>query len=122
MSLANIAILEHLPGEDVLVSLLQHTLQIRVAGKSIRNGRLVHFKRVHYVFQLIFINGKGNRETLELPLPFGVEMYGDENLIYFDYRMKTLSHGDPDLLFKIRKVKNTNSSVFFDRIVEIEYK
>jgi hypothetical protein len=122
MSLANIAILEHLPGEDVLVGLLQHTLQIRVAGKNIRNGRLVHFKRVHYVFQLVFINGKGNRETLELPLPFGIERYNEESLVYFDYRNKTLSHGNADLLFKISKIRNTNCSVFFDRIVEIEYK
>lgn len=121
MSLANIAILEHLPGENVLASLLQHTLQIRVAGKNIRNGRLVHFKRVHYVFQLIFINSKGNRETLELPLPYEIESYSEDNLIYFDYRNKTLSHGDADLLFKLRKVRNTNCSIFFDRIVEIEY-
>jgi len=122
MSIANTAILEHLPGEDILSSLLQQTLRIRVAGKAIRVGRLVYFKRIHYVFQLIFINNKGNRETLELPLPFGVESYTHEGLVYFDYRNKTLSQDDEDLLFRLKKIKTVNSTVFYDKIVEIEYK
>ena len=121
MSLASTAILDFLPGEEILSRLLQQTLKIRVGEKSVRNGRLVHFKRVHYVYQLTFVNVKGNRETLELPLPFAVEQHRDEHLIYFDYRDDTLVSGDSDLLLKLKKIRSTNATGFHNKIVEIEY-
>lgn len=121
MSLASTAILEFLPGEQALETLLQQTIKVRVGEKNLRNGRLVHFKRVHYVFQLTFTNIKGNRETLELPLPFGVEVHKKEKLVYFDYRNDTLSQNSEDLLLKLKKVRSNNASVFYNRIVEIEF-
>ncbi len=121
MSLAGTAVLDVLPGEKELESLLQQTLKIRVGDKNIRNGRLVHFKRTHFVYHLTFLNNKGNRETLELPLPFSVEIHKEEKLVYFDYRNDTLSCKDDTLLLKIKKVKNNNSLVFYNNIVEIDF-
>lgn len=121
MSLASTAILEHLPGEQAFADLLQRNVRIRLGDKNLRYGRLVHYKRVHYVYQLTFINAKGNRETLELPIPFTVEQHKGENLIYFDYRNDTLAQNDLDLLIKIKKIKSSNASIFYNKIVEIDY-
>jgi hypothetical protein len=121
MSLAGTAVLETLPGERELVSLLQATLKIRVGEKNVRTGRLVHFKRTHFVYHLTFLNSRGNRETLELPLPFFIEMHRDEKLMYFDYRNDTLSCKDDELLLKIKKIKSNNASIFYNNIVEIDF-
>ena len=121
MSLSNTAILEFFPGEEILSSLLQNTLHVRVGGKNTRSGRLIYFKRTHYVYCLIFLNGKGNRETLELPIPFNIEYYKNEKLVYFDYRVKTFTNGDENLQLKLNKLKVNNSTVFYDKIVELEY-
>ena len=121
MSLAGTAVLDNLPGEKELESLLQQTLKIRVGEKNIRNGRLVHFKRIHFVYHLTFLNSKGNRETLELPLPFSIETHKEEKLLYFDYRNDTLSRKDDVLLLKIKKIKSNNALVFYDNIVEIDF-
>jgi hypothetical protein len=122
MSLSNTAILEFFPGEEILSSLLQSTLQIRINNKNIRVGRLIHFKRIHYVYCLVFLNSKDGRETLEIPIPFNIEMYKDEKLIYFDYRVKTFTNNNADIQLKVNKIKTTNSTTFYDKIVEIEYK
>jgi len=121
MSLSNTAIIEFFPGEEILADLLQQNLVIKVSGKIIRQGRLIFFKRVHYVYQLTFIKPKGNRETLELPLPFTIETYPQEKLVYFDYRNKTLTHNNPELNMKLSRVKIIDPTVFYNKIVEIEY-
>jgi hypothetical protein len=40
---------------------------------------------------------KKTREKIEIPIPFDVEIHPEDNLVYFDYRIKTLSKHAPEI-------------------------
>lgn len=82
--------MDQIPGESFLISCLQKRLTFTVANKVIRVGKLILFRRFHYFIQMALISDKGVRENLEVPIPFKVEHYKDEGLLYFDYRLKSL--------------------------------
>ena len=57
---------------------------------------------------------KGIRENFDLPIPFKVENYQEEGLLYFDYRLKSLEvESLPIIPEKIH-------SAYFDKILEIQ--
>ena len=58
-------------------------------------------------------NDKNLRENFDIPIPFEVEVYPDDNLAYFDYRVESLKTENLPLLPK--KI----TSNFFDKILEV---
>jgi hypothetical protein len=92
---------------------LQSYLTLSINNKLIKKGRLILFKRVHFFIQLSFLSDKNTIEHLELPIPFDVEDYFDEGLVYFDYRIRSLRIDSvPEVVGKV-------TSTFFDKILEI---
>jgi hypothetical protein len=113
--------LDSLPGESFLTKSLQYPIKVTLGKKLIKQGRLIIFKQVHYYIQITILNSKNTKEVFEIPIPFRVEEYPLENLIYFDYRIKSLAGKNKDLEDQLTnfKIKNTSPSQYYDKILEI---
>lgn len=105
---------DYIPGEQYLISCLQQNLSFTINNRSIKRGRLLLFRRFHYFIQIALLTEKGTRENFEIPIPFNIEFYQDDGLMYFDYRIKSLQ---TNILPKIPEKVN---SVYFDKILEIQ--
>ena len=57
---------------------------------------------------------KGNRENVEIPIPFDIEYHEEEGLMYFDYRVSAL------YAEALPKCGEKIASSFFDKILEIQ--
>jgi hypothetical protein len=114
--------LEEIPGEKFLTRLLQSPVKFIIGHKTIKQGKLVLFRRAHYYIHITLLTSKNNKESFEIPIPFKVEEYHQEGLAYFDYRIQNLSGLDTDLNKKLLKVrvKNINPSQYYNRILEIQ--
>lgn len=100
---------------------LQSLLSFTLGKRIIREGRLIIFKRSHYFFQITILNSKNQTECFEIPIPFKSEHHPEENLLYFDYRMKTLAGSDQDLEKNLLgQIGRTSPSQYFNKILEIQ--
>jgi hypothetical protein len=107
--------------ENYFSTHLQSLLSFTLGKRVIREGKLIIFKRSHYFFQITILNSKNQTECFEIPLPFKVEHHPDENLLYFDYRIRSLSKGDSELEKNLLQSTNKSSpSQFFNKILEIQ--
>lgn len=106
--------LDRIPGEHFLISCLQKTINFSVNNKTLKKGKLILFRRVHYFVQISLLTEKGTRENIEVPIPYKVEDYSEEGLLYFDYRLKSLE------VECLPRIPDKVSSVYFDRILEIQ--
>ena len=116
------AFLEEIPGEAFFERHLQSPIKFILGQKTIKQGRLVIFKRAHYYLHITLLTAKNNKESFEIPIPFKVEEYIHEGLAYFDYRIQGLHGLNEELnerLSKIR-IKNTNPSQYYNKILEIQ--
>lgn len=119
MSIIN-TYLDYIPGEEFLTKSLQYELLFQLDKKTIKKGRLLIFKRVHYHILITLLTPKNEQEKFEIPIPLHVEDYPEEKLIYFDYRLHNLTNNDIT-----KKKLNTNAnylqpSQFFNKILEIQ--
>lgn len=109
--------------EDVCKSLLQRTVSFTVKNKIIKKGKIELFtqRNFHIVFHLL--TNKNKKEKLEIPIPFSIEEHLDDGLLFFDYRIKSLSkyfpEAEPDLLKLLEKNKSKNTK-FTNNILLIE--
>ena len=82
--------------EEVCKSLLQRSVSFIIKNKVIKKGKIELFtqRNFHIVFHLL--TGKNKKEKLEIPIPFSIENHVDDGLIFFDYRVKSLSKYFPE--------------------------
>lgn len=106
--------LDQVPGEQFLLASLQKHVNFSINGKVIKKGRLLLFRRIHYYVQIALLTDKAQRENFEIPIPFKVENYQDEGLIYFDYRLKSLETDELPI------IPDKVPSAYFNRILEIQ--
>lgn len=119
MSVLN-TLLDCMPGEEFLTNSLQYEVVFTLGTKPIKKGRLLIFKRVHYHIQITILNTKNERESFEIPMPFNVEEYPEENLIYFDYRLHNLFDQTTQTKLNNTKLGYTHPSQFLNKILEIQ--
>jgi hypothetical protein len=113
--------LDEMPAEDFFTKNLQCSLIFNLGTKTIRKGRLIIFKKSHFFIQISLLTIKGNQETFEVPIPFKVEYHPGENLIYFDYRLKSLTGNNEDLKdLVLHQIKKNTPSQYFNKILEIQ--
>lgn len=105
---------DQIPGEQFLFQCLQKNVTFSVNNRTVKRGRLLLFKRFHYFIQIALLTEKGTKENFDIPIPFKIEDYLDEGLLYFDYRLKSL---EVDILPIITEKV---SSIYFDKILEIQ--
>lgn len=99
---------------NLLVPFLQKPVSFSIKGRVVKKGRLLLFKKTHYFLQFSLETLKRTRENIDVPYPFDVEYYSDEELLYFDYRLKSLH------VSSMPKIPEKVSSIYFDNILEIQ--
>lgn len=112
--IASTVSIDQVPGESFLFSCLQKNVNFSINNKTIKRGRLLLFRRFHYFIQIALLTERGTRENFDIPIPFKVEDYLEEGLLYFDYRLSSLEVQSVPLL------KEKVSSIYFDRILEMQ--
>jgi hypothetical protein len=105
--------------EDVLTNTLQKNISLEVDGKVFKTGKLILFSTKYYFICLTLNTSKKQREKVEIPIPFNVEVHSKDNLIYFDYRIKTLTHTNENAKQIIDKLEATKNK-FYNKILTIE--
>lgn len=107
--------------ENACKFLLQKDITIELGKKLYKKGKLIlfHQKNFHLVF--IMNTAKKNKEKVELPIPYDTEIHIEDNLVYFDYRIKTLTKYAPEIetnliLYPLKVAGNK----FWDIIVTID--
>lgn len=104
---------EFIPGESFLMNCLQKNITFSVSNKTIKKGRLLLFRKVHYYIQIALQTEKNQKENFEIPIPFAIESYHDEGLLYLDYRVSSLG------LTKLPPFPPKISSSYFNKILEV---
>jgi hypothetical protein len=106
--------------EDICKFLLQKNISLELKNKQFKNGKLVIFNQKNFYINFVLENDKKTHEKIELPIPYDIEFYQEENLIYFDYRLKCLYKFSPEietnLIFYPKKVAGNK---FWDTILTI---
>ena len=121
MSIVNTYV-DSYPGEMFFTSSLQNNLIFTLGKKVVKQGRLILFKQAHFYIQLSLLSNKNVKEILEIPIPFYIENYPHEKLIYFDYRFRALAGNDTSISQRLQNVtiKNINPSQYYNKILEIK--
>jgi len=114
-------LLDSIPGEIPLADILQHNVQFILGKRTIKSGKLILFKRQHFCLQITMMNSKQALESFEIPIPYKTEYYPEQGVIYFDYRIITLSKRDKEIEKRLRllSIKNIAPSYYYDKILEI---
>ena len=110
----DISYYDTVPGEQFFVNTLQKPIALSVKGKTFKRGRLLLFRRAHYYIQLSLETLRNSRENVDIPIPFNVECYEKEGLMYFDYRVGSLN------VESLPKVPEKLTSVYLNNILEIQ--
>ena len=104
---------------DFLMNLLQKNINLYLNNKVYRHGKVLLFKHKNYFIELI-LQTENKDKRVEIPIPFNIEHYSEENLTYFDYRLKTVAENNEELYNQILKNSKRSKSKYLDRILEIE--
>jgi hypothetical protein len=98
--------------DTTLKNHLQKEVSLFLNDKVYKTGKFIlySFQDYHIEFDVIFNN---KIKKILLPVPFNIEHYIEDNLIYFDYRIKSLY---TELAF------NEKQNRFYNKILEIQFK
>jgi hypothetical protein len=105
--------------EDALKFLLQKNLRLNI-NKQYRKGKLLLFKQNNYHIEFTVRKNDIDIKRFEIPIPFAIERWDEEGLIYFDYRLKTLSKKNAALFERLSKLPVDGKNKFYDKILEIQ--
>jgi len=109
--------------DNTLKNLLQKTIVIYLKNKQYKTGKLILYKLTHYFLELTLKNLESSKlKKVEIPYPFAFEYWKNDNILYFDYRLKNISKNDDVLLGKILKMTRVGDNKFYNSILEIEIK
>lgn len=118
------SIIDFIPGEKYFANALQSNLTFFLGKKQIKKGKLILFKRAHYHIIFTMVNGRDNKENFEIPIPFKVEYYPEESIMYFDYRIRSLSGNNKEIEERLSKIKIRGilPTQYYNKILEISTK
>jgi len=77
--------------------LLQKNITLELNKKTYKQGKLILFSQKNFYITFIMDTTKKQKEKIEIPIPFDIEIHEDDDLVYFDYRIKTLSKHAPEI-------------------------
>ena len=100
--------------------LLQKNITLEIKNKPYKQGKVVLFYQKNFYITLVMDTVKKVKEKIELPIPYDVEIHEEENLIYFDYRIKTLAKHAPEIETNLLVYpKKISGNKFWDSILLI---
>jgi hypothetical protein len=107
--------------EEACKFLLQKTISLELGNKIHKQGKLIIFYQKNFYLTFIMDTAKKDREKIEIPIPYDVEIHENDNLIYFDYRLKTLAKHAPHIEDHLRLYSSKkNSNKFWNTILTID--
>jgi hypothetical protein len=74
--------------ENACKFLLQKEITLEVNKKIYKKGKLILFYQKNFYLVFIMKTAKKEKEKIEIPIPYGVEIHEEDNLVFFDYRIK----------------------------------
>jgi hypothetical protein len=106
--------------EEACKFLLQKNVTLEFNNKTYKQGRLILFYQKNFYISFIINSSKRDKDKIEIPIPYDIEFYPDEGLVYFDYRIKTLAKLAPEIehYLKVYATKVANNK-FWDSILTI---
>jgi len=118
----DITLLDDIPGEKLLEKNLQQELTFSINNKTIKTGKLVLFKRVHYNIIITLNSTRRGIENFEIPIPFKAEYDVKTDSIMFDYSLSSLSFNNNDVEKRLQKlkIKNTTPSQYYNNKLTIK--
>jgi len=100
--------------------LLQKDLKMCLKNKTYKQGKLILFYQKNFYITFVMDTAKKSKEKVEFPIPYGIEVHEDENLVYFDYRIKSLAKYAPEIETNlIVYPKKITGNKFWDSILLI---
>jgi hypothetical protein len=114
--------------EKLFEKYFQKVLTLTVNNEQLKKGKFLLIRNCivgnNFYYELTIEKSK-KLDQIRIPYPFFYEEYEEDNLIYMDYRLKTLFKNYPDTLADINEWKTTidtkTVSRFFDNILEISF-
>ncbi len=76
--------------EENCKKMLQKTISFEIKNKILKKGKLILFYQRNFFIVFVIETDKKLKEKIEIPIPFDIEYHEDDDLMYFDYRIKTL--------------------------------
>ena len=105
--------------EETLKGLLQHNLKFNIKNKTFKKGKLILFRQNNYHLELTIEIKDGIIKKFEIPIPFDIETWDDDGLVYFDYRLSTLSKGNSKCFNLVKNLPKIGNNKFYNTILEI---
>lgn len=103
--------------DNQLKSFLQKTIKFNINNKTYKEGQLINYNFTYYG---IFFNIRGRKkEIVKVPIPFDFEYHDEDELLYFDYRIKTFSNNDIEVENYLENIKKQKVSKYYNKILEI---
>lgn len=96
--------------------LLQRNIQLVLRSKPYKRGRLINFKLSGCYISFVMHTEK-KKETFEIPFPFAIKQ--NNNSVFFDYTLETLSEQDYDLLVNLKTVSQVKKCKFYNTALTI---
>lgn len=107
--------------ENACKFLLQKEIVMDIGKKSFKKGKLILFYQKNFYLIFIMKTAKKEKEKIEIPIPYEVEVHDEDNLVFFDYRIKTLSKYSPDIEMNLSLYpKKITGNRFWDTILSID--
>jgi len=113
-------IIENTIIEETLKMLLQKQVKMYIKNKCFKTGRLLLFKQNNYHLEITIRRPDNEIKKFEIPIPFDIEVWETDNLVYFDYRLTTLARGKKELEDLLSTLDRDGNNKFYNRILEIE--
>jgi hypothetical protein len=106
--------------EEACKFLLQKNISFEINNKIFKHGKIILFYQKNFYITFIINTSKKERDKIEIPIPFDVEIHPEDGLIFFDYRIKTLAKYAPDIETNlIVYPKKITGNKFWDSILLI---
>ena len=106
--------------EFVLKDLLQKDLKLSINNKQYRKGKLLLFKQNNYHIELTVRKNETDIKRFEIPIPFAIEKWNDDGLVYFDYRLLTLAKNNDTIYKMLKNLPTEGNNKFYNKILEIQ--
>jgi hypothetical protein len=83
--------------EQTCKFLLQKNITLELNKKIHKQGKLILFYQKNFYLTFIMDTVKKAKEKIEIPIPYSTEIHEEDDLVYFDYRIKTLAKHAPEI-------------------------
>jgi hypothetical protein len=103
--------------DSLLKNYLQKDLEFSLNGKTLKSGKLLLFEHGHFNF-VFYIKTKNKEMSLKLPFPFDFSLKND--ILYFDYKIKTFTRDVEKINSIVKSIKVKSPSKFYDSILKIK--